>query len=174
MGQCKSSPFIGLQLKGNRSGGREKFCQETLTILERILDSFPFDENVAFRRLGTGTVGLKGLDEISFASCGHGRLLIGIDIFFHRDSIVHCLHDQCGDSSVGVGDRYVEQALLKEVRKEVHCCPMSLCWQNSVTDQLNDPMNNKKIGGAQFGERERDRWTRNVDYKERRLARDRP
>ena len=113
--QCKSSPFIELQLKGNSSGGREKFCQETLTILERILDSFPFDENVAFRRLGTGTVGLKGLDEISFASCRHGSLLIGIDIFFHRDSIVHCLHDQCGDSSAGVGDRNVERALLKEV-----------------------------------------------------------
>ena len=58
-------------------------------------------------------------------------------------------------SSVGVVDRYVEQALLKEVRKEVHCCPMSLCWQNSVTDQLNDPMNNRKIGGALLdGERE--------------------
>ena len=73
---------------------------------------FPFDENVAFRRLGTGTVGLKGLDEISFASCRHGSLLIGIDIFFHRDSIVHCLHDQCIEL-IAVGDRYVEQALLK-------------------------------------------------------------
>ena len=109
-------------MKGNSSEGREKFCQETLTILERILDSFPFDENVAFRRLGTGTVGLKGLDEISFASCRHGSLLIGIDIFFHRDSIVHCLHDQCGDSSVGVGDRYIERALLKKKYIAAHCC----------------------------------------------------
>ena len=80
-------------------------------------------KTLPFRQLGTGTVGLKGRDEISFASCRHGSLLIGIDIFFHRDSIVHCLHDQCGDSSVGVGDRNVERALLKEVQKKSTLMP---------------------------------------------------